>query len=179
MNRKPQLIAIIFYASVLFLIFSCKKTSAPNAGNFGYTLIDTNDVSHSFSDYSNINGGLFYYNSSSGYGSYPAGYISNHDSTHYFIFYDYSSDAVNNIVFSVPSYNQTIQGTDSSSETSLVINYTASDGANMIKPVTFSITTNIKDTVSLTVSGSFTLTGTTASGKTISASGTFSNFGFF
>ena len=79
----------------------------------------------------------------------------------------------------MPSYNQTIQGTDSSSETSLVINYTASDGANMIKPVTFSITTNIKDTVSLTVSGSFTLTGTTASGKTISASGTFSNFGFF
>jgi len=176
-----RLIKIIFFSAISFFIFSCKKTNAPTGGSFNYSVTDTNNVVHNFSDFSNLIGGLYYYNNGgAGSSQYPAGYISNQNGVHYFLLYDYSTPATNNITFSVPAYNQTITGNDSSSTSSLDINYTATtNGLNLLKPVSYTITTKIADTTGTLLSGSFTITGTTASGKTISASGNFSNFGFF
>jgi hypothetical protein len=178
---KCRLITIIFFSAVSFFVFSCKKSNPPTGGSFNYSVTDTSGVVHNFSDFSNLVGGLYYYNNGgAGSSQFPAGYISNHEGVHYFLFYDYTTPATNNITFSVPAYNQTITGTDSSSTSSLSINYTAAEnGLNLVKPVSYTITTKMTDTTSILVSGSFTVTGTTASGKTISASGNFSGFGFF
>jgi len=176
-----HIVNCFYFFALLFFSFSCKKTSPPTGGSFNYTITDTNGIVHNFSDFSNLIGGLYYYNNGgAGSSQFPAGYISNQEGIHYFLLFDYSTPATNNITFSVPTYNQTISGTDSSSTSSVVINYTSTtNGLNIVKPVSYTITTKIQDSALSIVSGSFTISGTTTSGKTISASGNFSDFGFF
>ena len=120
---STRLIKFMCFSAVLFFSVSCKKTNAPNGGSFNYTVTDTNNVVHNFSDFSNLIGGLYYYNNGgAGSSQFPAGYISNHAGVHYFLFYYYTTPATNNITFSVPAYNQSISGDTSSTTSSLVIN---------------------------------------------------------
>lgn len=176
---------ILILVFILYGLYSCNKSSTPNAGNFSYTLIDTNGVSHHFSDFSDLIGGRYYYDALPNYASsYPSGYVANQSGGYFFLFYDYTTTATNNITFGVPNLNNTaVAGTDSSGVPSLVINYTDANGLNIIKPVAYTITTNVQGPVTTTtgtiVSGTFSLSGTTASGKTISATGAFSNFIIF
>jgi len=168
--RKLAFLVVLFYS------LGCSKSSPVNSGSFNYTVIDTLGQSHSFSDNSNQAGALYWYDNDLGWGFYPDGYISNQNGLHYFQFYDYSSQATNNIVFSVPAYNQSISGTNLSLNSSLTITYTSSGLVSIIKPVSYTIITSLGDTTGSNLGGSFTLSGTTADGKTISANGAFGGF---
>ncbi len=151
----------------------------PSAGNFSYTLIDTSGASHSFSDFSNIDGGTYYYDNSGGSGAYPDGYVSNQSGAHVFELFVRSIPATNTIIFSIPAYNKTITGGDSSGYSPLQIFYTSNGNLSTIEPTSFTITTNMSDTSGATISGTFSISGTTASGSTISVSGAVNNFIIF
>ena len=92
------------------------------------------------------------------------------------MFYDYSSQAANNIIFSVPAFNQSISGTDLSTTSSVTITYTSNGIVSIIKPVSYTVVTSIGDTTGTRLGGSFNFSGTTADGKAISASGAFGGF---
>jgi hypothetical protein len=183
----------------LFILLSCSKSdhttnppppSTPFLNTFTYILTDTTGINHTYSDTSRLNPDSSYVYLIGGVGT-PAAFIWNpyRDSNlrRQFFFSDPKSYGMNTLFFSLPYFQASLSGTAIDfliSPVSLIwegVYYKAvqpqSPGVDpgLVCLASFTYSTNISDSTSGFVTGSFNISATTIDSGKIQITGKFSN----